>query len=413
MSRLLLLVCLAAGCVQPLSEIGLPCPCGGDFVCCVEFDLCLPPGEVCTSSCGDGLITHTETCDPESDNGARLTNASCQECGVSCDAGFLDCEGGILDGCETDPLTSLAHCGGCGRACLADEICRGGLCAAIIAQEDTGILGVAADDAGIYWIDPGIPGGGGVPPSGIDVRGWSPAQGVLTLAAEIPPVADGPVVISDHVVWAAINGAGTISRLARVPKNGSGGPEIWFDSLKPLVLLAAHPPEVAFLASDRAISTATTPPDFTFEVMTTQAPLDLRFDLGFIYWRTATAVMRTTRGSLTADTYLDAVVSDFALVGDNIYVVDGATLEVRAAADGSSSRSVATTMQRLATNADGVFGVDGSSLLFLGPADTEAQVLFSGLATPRLVTASDTYVAWVEGDAPAVLWKLRVEVLNP
>ena len=39
-------------------------------------------------------------------------------CGLgTCNAGFADCFGGALDGCETDLTTDVDHCGGCGTIC--------------------------------------------------------------------------------------------------------------------------------------------------------------------------------------------------------------------------------------------------------------------------------------------------------
>lgn len=54
-------------------------------------------------------------------------------CGVgSCDAGFADCFGGSIDGCETDTQTDVGHCGGCGMPCPAvangTRACELGIC---------------------------------------------------------------------------------------------------------------------------------------------------------------------------------------------------------------------------------------------------------------------------------------------
>ena len=51
-----------------------------------------------------------------------------------CDAGLADCDGDPANGCETDVRTALAHCGGCGRACapgsrVLGAECDGGRCA--------------------------------------------------------------------------------------------------------------------------------------------------------------------------------------------------------------------------------------------------------------------------------------------
>ncbi len=52
-------------------------------------------------------------------------------CGFTCAGGFLDCDGNEANGCEVDPRTSAAHCGGCGRTCApaqATGVCTAGAC---------------------------------------------------------------------------------------------------------------------------------------------------------------------------------------------------------------------------------------------------------------------------------------------
>ncbi len=53
-------------------------------------------------------------------------------CGLSCNAGFENCDGAVANGCETNIATSVTSCGGCGRACsgsgVASRSCTGGLC---------------------------------------------------------------------------------------------------------------------------------------------------------------------------------------------------------------------------------------------------------------------------------------------
>jgi hypothetical protein len=49
----------------------------------------------------------------------------------ACDVGFADCDGTASNGCEASTETSLANCGGCGRACdlaNASESCVAGVC---------------------------------------------------------------------------------------------------------------------------------------------------------------------------------------------------------------------------------------------------------------------------------------------
>lgn len=55
--------------------------------------------------------------------------------GGTCPAGKLDCNGVSADGCETDPLTSVLNCGGCGQQCPeppnTTRTCAAGTCGAV------------------------------------------------------------------------------------------------------------------------------------------------------------------------------------------------------------------------------------------------------------------------------------------
>lgn len=48
-------------------------------------------------------------------------------CALACEAGFGDCNGNALDGCETDLRTDVGHCGACKRDC---RTCGGTACTA-------------------------------------------------------------------------------------------------------------------------------------------------------------------------------------------------------------------------------------------------------------------------------------------
>ncbi len=89
-------------------------------------------GFVCSAGYGD--------CDGLAANGCetdtRLTAAHCGACGsvcalahaiagcrsslcviAACDAGYADCDGNPVNGCEVDTRNTPSHCGGCGRPC--------------------------------------------------------------------------------------------------------------------------------------------------------------------------------------------------------------------------------------------------------------------------------------------------------
>ena len=124
-------------------------------------------GNVCplrpntTPTCAMGACGYTcnpgfADCDGNADNGCEVTlgtdRANCGRCGNTCTTPtnaqssscasarcefvcrppFVDCDGDAANGCEVDPRTSTAHCGGCGMACTArpnaTTTCTGGSC---------------------------------------------------------------------------------------------------------------------------------------------------------------------------------------------------------------------------------------------------------------------------------------------
>jgi hypothetical protein len=80
-----------------------------------------------TAQCGDGTLNATagEICD-----GETIAHGSCEACQIACAADWMDCGGGIADGCEVDGNIDLDHCGACGNACGGAEVCSDGACLA-------------------------------------------------------------------------------------------------------------------------------------------------------------------------------------------------------------------------------------------------------------------------------------------
>jgi len=53
-----------------------------------------------------------------------------EQCAVAaCNVGYADCNKQVLDGCEVNTEGNHEHCGGCGKACSASEVCLAGSCA--------------------------------------------------------------------------------------------------------------------------------------------------------------------------------------------------------------------------------------------------------------------------------------------
>ncbi len=104
-------------------------------------------GFVCNAGYGDcdGLLANG--CETDT----RSSAGNCGACGANCarphatgacsgsacvvgvcDAGYADCDGNPVNGCEVDTRSAAAHCGGCGRACSfanATATCVSGACA--------------------------------------------------------------------------------------------------------------------------------------------------------------------------------------------------------------------------------------------------------------------------------------------
>ena len=66
--------------------------------------------------------------------GGNNAAAACVQgvCKLACQAAYLDCNGDISDGCETNGASDLANCGNCGNQCsapgTANVVCGGGSC---------------------------------------------------------------------------------------------------------------------------------------------------------------------------------------------------------------------------------------------------------------------------------------------
>ena len=96
-------------------------------------------------------------CDRDATSGCEANlqtdNANCGACGracvlanaastctagacavTTCNAGFRDCNGVAIDGCEVNTQTDNANCGACGVTCTAGRVCSGGVCGTTCAS---------------------------------------------------------------------------------------------------------------------------------------------------------------------------------------------------------------------------------------------------------------------------------------
>ena len=128
---------------------------------CVSDSDC-PPGAACVGgACAAGCAAGRpcaaglDCCDGACVD-VRTSAMHCGGCGVRCDllhsnpvcaAGacavgtclsvFADCDGRADNGCEADLAGDGRHCGACGRACAAGQVCATGACRAVCAGTQT------------------------------------------------------------------------------------------------------------------------------------------------------------------------------------------------------------------------------------------------------------------------------------
>jgi hypothetical protein len=50
------------------------------------------------------------------------------QCIENCHAGFVDCNGWAVDGCEINIMNDMSNCGGCGQACASGQTCVSAVC---------------------------------------------------------------------------------------------------------------------------------------------------------------------------------------------------------------------------------------------------------------------------------------------
>ncbi|MFC1611897.1 amidohydrolase family protein, partial [Myxococcota bacterium] len=114
----------AAEIEQVAEGMVVPCPhghadCNGNPADGCEINISADPDHC--GGCGQACnLDHAST---------TCAAGSCEIAG--CDAGFGDCNGSATDGCETDTMANVDHCGGCGQPCdlsHASATCAAGTC---------------------------------------------------------------------------------------------------------------------------------------------------------------------------------------------------------------------------------------------------------------------------------------------
>jgi hypothetical protein len=78
-----------------------------------------------------------------------LSHATCTDGACVCEAHFAHCVASSPDRCETDLLTTSAHCGACGHDCRGGE-CQNGACQPVVISSVEGARGLAAFGGEVY-----------------------------------------------------------------------------------------------------------------------------------------------------------------------------------------------------------------------------------------------------------------------
>ena len=134
--------CCNGGCTNPLFDSGC---CGAEKAACLPDQICYSgtcecsPGQfACAGSTGcdvdifsDPLHCRycTTACDPAAN--PACIGGTCSCAGTPCTEGTQECcsASGTQFCIDTqDYLTNASHCGGCGKACVPNEVCVGGTC---------------------------------------------------------------------------------------------------------------------------------------------------------------------------------------------------------------------------------------------------------------------------------------------
>jgi hypothetical protein len=151
--------CCNGGCVDPQANTahcggcGQACSVANASAACANgtcaVGMCMAPFGDCDTAASNGCETDTSTslahcggcnraCESRPNTAARCEAG---RCGYTCTPGFADCDGVESNGCEVDIRASTDHCGGCGLRCdpaNATARCEMGRCAVGACAADFG-----------------------------------------------------------------------------------------------------------------------------------------------------------------------------------------------------------------------------------------------------------------------------------
>ncbi|MFO0608207.1 MAG: hypothetical protein U0324_33890 [Polyangiales bacterium] len=102
---------------------------------------CNPGFGNCDGNAANGCETATTTsashcgmCGRACSNSNGTPSCVAGACQITCDTGYLDCDGNNANGCETLGLNDTANCGRCGTRCPTSQSCVRGSCTTVCAD---------------------------------------------------------------------------------------------------------------------------------------------------------------------------------------------------------------------------------------------------------------------------------------
>jgi hypothetical protein len=368
-----------------------------------------PPG---LSSCDGDAANGCET-DPRSDiancGGCALACASspnsdpvCTKgaCALLCDAGFADCNGEIDDGCESEPATDAAHCGACNHGCQGGE-CAGGRCQPItiwsgpIEDPPLHATGITVGPDGVYWCLSGA-----IMAANLDGSGsaqLAPALGPLRITTD-----------GSFVYWSNADG-----NVMKVPT--SGGPSTVIAPADGRDLRAAggfvYYVDVSGVAGSRRISRARAEGGEVLDLATGEGnPWGLAIDATYVYW-TGDSDGSIKRAPLDGSGPTTLLASGFggsysiAVAAQTVFWSADSIGQVPAG--GGPASALAPDQAQGSVAADETFvywtGFDDRSIKKAPVGGGEPVTLATIEGGPDVIALSETAIYWTVYDGPAVM----------
>jgi hypothetical protein len=359
-----------------------------------------------------GSVAHCGGCAKACPTPANAA-ASCSAgaCFFQCTAGHADCDGAPANGCEIDISTDLSNCGGCGKACgtaHGTPSCSGGACAIQCAANHADCNGANADGCeAALESDPKNCGA-----CGHDCRGGACA-GFLCVPNVISSVAQGPrgiALFGDRVFWTSVE----LGKVLSAPKAGGG--QLTHATVSTPRGIAADGTGVYFAqgALDGTVSWADLSGWSTQAISSfVQYPEGVAIDTSDVYFSAGPHLWRVPKigGSMKALLELESVARPVAVDGTHVYFAeDKADGRVgRVPKGGGAWQLLASGQQRpgaVALDADNVYWVNSSvsapAVLAMPKAGGAQTALGSGHVRPAGIALDATHVYWTDKGAGTV-----------